>query len=227
MAVVAILVVLVGFGPLLVNPAGRTSPMTPLTVTHSVVFGAWLALFLGQTLLVGRGRLATHRRVGLAAMTLAIAMIVVGYTTAIATGRRGFDLSGDLNVAQDPLGYLVFPLGDLLSFAVFAAAAFWYRRTPAIHKRLMVFATAGSLMGAPLAHFIGHTPALRDIPAPIILVPLTALYFANAIHDRLILGRIHRLSLWGGVALFVWANLRAAVIGPSAVWHRLAGWLVS
>jgi hypothetical protein len=43
MAVITILV-LVGFGPLLVNPVGRTSPITPLTVTHSVVFGAWLAL---------------------------------------------------------------------------------------------------------------------------------------------------------------------------------------
>ena len=160
-------------------------------------------------------------------MGLAVAMVLVGYTTAIDTGRRGFDLSGDLNVAQDPLGYLVFPLGDLLSFTVLVAAAFWYRRTPAIHKRLMVLATAGSLMGAPLAHFIGHTPALRDIPAPVILLPLTALYFANAIHDRLTRGRIHRLSLWGGVALLVWANVRAAVVAPSAAWRSFAGWLVS
>jgi hypothetical protein len=200
--------------------------MTALTAMHSAVFGAWLALFLGQTMLVGRGWIATHRRLGFAAMTLAALMIVVGYATAIATGRRGFDLSGDLNVAADPLAYLVFPLGDLVSFAVFVMAAFWYRRQPAIHKRLMVFATAGSLMGAPLAHLIGHHQALRDIPGPVILLPLALLYFANAIHDRLTLGRIHRWSLWGGVALFVWANVRAAVIAPSAAWHRVAAWLL-
>jgi hypothetical protein len=48
----------------------------------------------------------------------------------------------------------------------------------------------------------------------------------SAIHDRVAKGRVHPISLWVALALFVWSNLRAAVIGPSAAWHQFAGWLI-
>ena len=67
---------------------------------------------------------------------------------------------------------------------------------------------------------------LRDIKAPIILIPLVMLYFAGAVHDRLSRGRIHPVSLWVPIALFVWANVRAAIIGPSDTWHQFAAWLI-
>jgi hypothetical protein len=224
MAVVAFAVVIVGFGPAVVNTAGRKAPVTLLVALHGVVFTAWLALFLAQTLLVGRGRVSAHRRLGYAGVALALLMVVFGYTTAVAMARRGFDLSGDLNAAADPLGLLVFQLGDLLSFGVLVGAAVWYRHRPEVHKRLMLLATVGSLMAAPLAHVIGHLPRLRD--TPVILIPLAMLYFASAVHDRLARGRIHPVSLWVAVALFAWGSIRAALINPSPVWRRFAAWLV-
>lgn len=226
MALVAFVIVIVGFGPAIVNTAGRKAPVTLLVVLHGVVFAAWLVLFLAQTLLVGKGRLAAHRRLGYAGAGLAVLMVVFGYTTAITMARRGFDLSGDLNAAADPLGLLVFQLGDLLSFGVLVGAAVWYRRRSEIHKRLMLLATVGSLMGAPLAHLISHIPPLRDTRAPVILIPFVLLYFSSAVHDRLSRGRIHPVSLWVAVALFVWANLRAAVINPSPTWRQFAAWLI-
>jgi hypothetical protein len=135
---------------LLCETAGSET-LQPARVRRAVLWNASRFLLLGLA-------------VGLA--TTAAAYLPARRATAMATGRRGFDLSGDLNVEADPLAYLVCPLGDLLSFAVFVAAAFWYRRQPAVHQRLMVLATAGSLMGAPLAHLIGHYQALREIPAP-------------------------------------------------------------
>jgi hypothetical protein len=225
MALIAIGVVVAGFAPGLIDQAGRTAPLTPMATAHSLVFGAWLLLFLAQTTLVAGGRTHIHRQLGVAGAGLAVVMVVVGYAVAVETGRRGFDLSGDLNVANDPLAFLVFPLGDLLSFTVLVGAALWYRRRPAVHKRLMLLATAGSLMGAPLAHLIGHTPALRDIPGLIVLA-LTALYAASAVYDKVALGRIHPVSLWGGVLLFVYGNVRAALIAPSEAWHRFAAWLI-
>ena len=104
--------------------------------------------------------------------------------------------------------------------------AVWFRRRPEVHKRLLLLATVGALMPAALAHIIGHWPYLREIQAPIILVPLVILLFAGAVHDRLSQGRIHPVSLWVALALFVWANLRAVVIGPSDTWHRFAAWLI-
>jgi uncharacterized membrane protein YozB (DUF420 family) len=227
MALAAIVIAVAGFAPAAIDTDVRKGPLTPALCLHGAVFSTWLLLFLVQTLLIPKGRIGLHRRVGVAGVVLAILMLVSGYTTAIAMARRGYDLSGDLVATADgALTILVFQLGDLVSFSFLVGGAIWYRRRPDIHKRLMLLATAGALMPAALAHIIGHSPLLRDIEAPIILIPLTMLLFAGAVHDRLAEGRIHPVSLWVPVALLVWANLRAAVIGPGEAWHRFAEWLI-
>jgi hypothetical protein len=226
MAIVAMVLTIIGFGPALVDTASRKAPLTLAVGAHGIVFATWLLLFLAQTLLIKK-RFAAHRRLGFVGAVLAVLMVVSGYATSIAMARRGFDLSGELNAAADPLGLLVFQLGDLVSFGVLVGAAVWYRRRPEVHKRLMLLATVGALMPASLVHIIGHSPFLREIKAPIILIPLAMLLFASAVHDRLTRGRIHPVSLWVALAMFVWANVRAAIIGPSEAWHQFAGWLIS
>jgi hypothetical protein len=101
----------------------------------------------------------------------------------------------------------------------------WRRRSD-VHKRLMLLAAVGSMMAAPLVHLLSYFPALRAVP-PVILLPLAALYFSSAIHDRLTLGRMHPVSKWVGLSLLVFAMVRGAVIGPSAAWHEFAGWLIT
>jgi hypothetical protein len=152
-------------------------------------------------------------------------MIVLGYLVTIAMARRGFDLSGDLKIEADPLRALVNPLGDLITFGTLAAGGFWYRRRSDIHKRLMLLATVGGLMPAPLAHLIGHLPLLPEM-RPIILVPIALLLFASAVYDRISRGRIHSVSLWGALTIFAWDILRNAVVGPSAAWHQFAQFLI-
>jgi len=145
---------------------------------------------------------------------------------------RPCDINGNRNAIQtgaswqvDPLLALVNPLGDLVTFGSLVAAGFWYRRRSDIHKRLMLLATVGGLMPAPLAHLIGHSPLLREM-RPIILVPIALLLFASAVYDRISRGRIHPVSLWVALTIFVWDILRNAAIGPGAAWHQLAQFLV-
>ena len=223
---VAVAVVVIGFGPgIIATPTKRYAAPTPLIWIHSVVFSCWLGLYLGQTILVRAGDRRLHRRLGWVGVPIAIAMVVMGYLVTIAQGRRGFALWWDPDGHADVLADLVFPLGDLLTFTVLVGAAFVWRRQPQTHKRLMVLATVGSLMAAPIAHLLNYFPALREMP-PVILLPLAGLYFGSAIHDRVAQGRIHPVSLWGGVALLVFAFVRGAIIGPSAAWHQFASWLV-
>jgi hypothetical protein len=223
--IATIAVAVVAFTPGIVHPAGRNAPISALVWIHAAVFFSWLLLYVLQAALIAEGHVRLHRRLGAAAALLALAVLVTGYATAITMGRRGIDLGGDLRAELDPLGALVFPLGDLLSFAVLVAAAYAFRRHAAVHKRLMVLATAGSLMAAPWVHLLAKFAALRDTPA-VILIPLTGMYMACAVHDRVVHGRVHVVSLWGGLLLLAWAQLRAGVIGPSAVWHQVAAWLV-
>jgi len=227
MALTTAATAIAGFAPALLDPAGRKAPLTWAVAAHGALFGAWLVLFIAQTTFVRTGQLAVHRRIGYVAAVVAVLMVVTAYPTTIAMARRGFDISGDLS--NSPGGareQLVFQLGDLVSFTLLVGAAVWQRQRPAIHKRLMVLATVGGLMPAALAHFIGHSPALRHIEAPIILIPLTILYFATAIHDRWSQGRMHPVSLWVAVGLLVWANVRAALIGPSTAWREFTDWLI-
>ena len=89
----------------------------------------------------------------------------------------------------------------------------------------MLLTTVGPMMAAPLVHLWVQLPY---VPArsPLFLASMIALLFAGAVYDRLSRGRFHPVSLWGAVALFVWGNLRALVIGPSDAWHQFAGWLI-
>jgi hypothetical protein len=227
MALTAAVITIAGFGPALIDQASRKAPLSLAVAAHGVVFGAWVLLFLTQTILVPKGRIAVHRRLGYVGTGLAALMVVSGYFTTIAMARRGYDLSGDVtSTAPDPLFTLVFQLGDLVSFGLLVGVAVWYRRRPDVHKRLMLLAIVGALMPAALTHIWGHSPVLREIKAPIILIPLIPLLFAGAVHDRLSRGRIHPVSVWVALALLAWANLRAVVIGPSEAWHRVAAWLI-
>jgi hypothetical protein len=227
MALAAAATALAGFAPGIYDPASRKAPLTWAVGLHGIVFSAWLVLFLSQALLVLNRRIAVHQVLGCIGVGLATLMLVSGYSTTIEMARRGYDLSGDLiSESGDPLMVMVFQLGDLLCFGILVAMGLVFRHRTEAHKRLMLLATVGGLMPAALSHIIGHSPFLRSFHPAIILVPFTAFLFAGAVHDRLYRGRIHPISFWGALAVWLWSNVRAAVIGPSNLWREFATWLI-
>lgn len=233
MATAMLIVAIAGFAPAIVHPAGRHAPLSLLAAAHGGVFFAWLLLFLMQSWLVATRRVALHRRVGIAAALVLAMMIPLAFAATVAMVRRGYDLSGDQKIEIHPrVGYIdplygaVFPLTDLLMFTILAVAALAYRRRPEIHKRLMLFANI-VLMGAPLTHFIGHTPQLASLLQPaIIMIPIAMFLLAAVARDYLMDKRIHPLTLILAIALFASGPLRASVIGPSAAWHQFVSWLI-
>jgi hypothetical protein len=226
MAIVAIVITALGFGPALIDLKSRTAPLTLAVGLHGAIYAAWLLLFLAQTLLIANRKTRMHRLLGMIGAGLAVLLVISGYFTSIAVAQRGFDLSGDLNAVKDPLFMIVFQLGDLVCFTILVAAGVYWRNRPAAHKRLMLLATVGALMPASLSHIIGHFSVLREMEAPIILIPFIALLGANALFDLITTRRIHPVSLWGALGVFAWANFRAVVLGPSDAWHQFATWLI-
>jgi hypothetical protein len=227
MALCALAVVVLGFATSLIDTIDRNAPPNALVALHGLISVAWLLTFLAQATFAATRRLVVHRRLGTAAALLAASMIISGYFVAVTMGRRGYDLSGDLHIENDPLLGIVNPLGDIAAFAVLVTAGYLFRHRSDIHKRLMLLATAGALMPAPLAHLIGHSSVLSAMPPPVILVPLSFFLFASAVYDRFTVGRAHPVSLWGAVVLVAWQISLNAVIGPSEAWHRVAQWLIS
>lgn len=219
-AIVAIAVAALGFLPGIIDPTSRRGAITPLVAVHAAVFSGWLMLYLVQSVLASTGNLRLHRRLGVAGVVLALAVVVTGYRTTIEMVRRGFDLSGDLERLGPVILQTSFQLWGMPLFGGLVLAAILNRRRPAVHKRLM-WLTIPSLLGAPIVHAIGH------LGLPLVVAPLAnlALLAANPLFDRFILGRTHPVSLWGSVGLVLFANFLAVVVSPSPVWHRFVLWL--
>ena len=62
--VFVILLSFAGFAPSLVDQSRRFAPPTTLLLVHGATALAWLLLYVTQALLVARGRVDLHRRLG-------------------------------------------------------------------------------------------------------------------------------------------------------------------
>ena len=72
---------------------------------------------------------------------------------------------------------------------------------------------------------VSRWPIAVGNPAPVVSVALLVFTASLAVHDHLTVGRIHRVSLWGGLALLLSVPVRV-VLGQTAAWHRFAAWLL-
>jgi len=235
-AILVVLLSMIGFAPSIIDQSRRNAPSTLLVMAHGIAVGGWLLLFLTQAILVATGRTAVHRRLGIVGPVLALLMIVLGYVVLIEFGRRGYDFSGDVIRALSRTGsrrfnpaVILFPLGELLSFAVLVGAGWWYRHRVDVHKRLMLLAMV-PILAEPILHLVGHVagrwPTLRGMGTPISVAVTLALLSASAIYDRLSQRRVHPVSLWVPILLFVWQIALGAIVFPSAAWRKLVAWLV-
>lgn len=226
-----ILLNIVGFAPSIVDPSARKEPLplTSLVAAHGLVAFAFLLVFLAQATLVATGRRDIHRRLGVAGAVLALAFVVLGCLTVIEQARRGYDLSGDLSffppipgvtAESGILSAIIFPL----IFGTLVAAALCFRHRSEIHKRLMLLAVLG-LAGTPILHLIGHTSSLHAWFIPLGIVTSVVYLSVSAIYDLAMTRRIHLVSLWVPVPLFVVPQLFNFVL-PTAAWQSFSAWLV-
>lgn len=68
-----------------------------------------------------------------------------------------------------------------------------------------------------LPYVRGHTPA--------ILLVFLAVLFIAPVYERVVNGRVHRVSAWGSAAMFLQLPLRRA-IGATIWCHTFAAWLI-
>jgi hypothetical protein len=215
MSVAALATVFAGFARPYYLSSYTGAPSLPLQVlVHAAVFTAWMVLLIVQTSLVAIGRRALHRRLGIFGVGLAMVTVVIGYMTAIAAARRGYNPNP---FAPDSLAFLASPLGDLAVFVALTALGIYHRRDTETHKRLMLLGTVGALM----------LPALARLPyIPVSSVGLLVLFLlAGPAYDRWSLGCVHTVYKWASVPVFLTIPLRL-VIGATDGWRAFAAWLV-
>jgi hypothetical protein len=211
LALLLVGLVLAGFWPSYFGHLARgTSPDLPWVVhVHGVVFSGWMVLLVAQVVLAARGRIGLHRALGRFGIFWGALVWVFG--TAVTFVAPALKVASGVWTRDQAASFLILPIGDMILFGGFFAAAVCYRHKPEIHKRLIVLATI-ALMFAPAGRLSGESLALFFV---LWIAPLAA----ALIHDLWSRGRLHPVYAIGTAVLLV-AFARVPAM-ESAWWMRV------
>lgn len=132
-----------GFGKsFYVRPMFNDTSLPAYLVVHGIIMTAWYLLFLVQATLMNIGRGDLHRRLGIAGIVLAVAVVVAGVNLNLNRIPRGQALGYISSPADLSLyiGLTLDSIGSLVPFAMLVALSILFRRRGAVHKRLMFWA---------------------------------------------------------------------------------------
>jgi len=185
---------------------------------HALVFTLWILLYVVQTALVPIGRIAIHKKLGIAAFGFACVTVAVG----VMAGTDMLVRNDDFGTGIGAKTFCVIPFGTMAIFAPLMLGAFLARRAPDVHKRLILIANI-ALTFAPVARHplsyildLAHTDQIFQWSFLAMLVS----------YDLLSLHKIHKATLAGGI--FVVVTLHYLIlIGMTSGWIAFAGWAQS
>jgi hypothetical protein len=191
------------------------APAETIFYVHGALFTAWIVLFVVQATLVAGRRTELHRKIGPYSAVLAVAMVVLGTIGALVAARR---VTGFTQVPVPPLQFLAIPIFDMILFAAFVWLAITHRSNPQTHKRWMLLATVNLVTAA-----IARWPGVLGL-GPLAFFGMTDLFvIALAIWDFRTRGRLHPVTLWGGLLIVVSQPLRL-VASSTEGWLAFARW---
>ena len=214
------LIVLIGFGRTYYFMGLFDVPplASRLVHLHGLLMTAWVALFATQVWFISSKRIRLHQRFGVAGIGLGVLIIAVGFVTAVRAAKYGA-------AAAPPeiplLSFLLIPLSDLVMFALLFGGAIYYRKKPAVHKRLMLLTALNFLPPAVARIPIESLQALGPLwffgfPSALALLCLGLDTWRNA--------SVNKVFLAGTVALISSYVVRLMIMGTSA-WTEVARWL--
>ena len=153
-AVLFPVITVIGFAPSYYFKAAFNTPPVPslLVHVHAMAMSLWIVLFSVQAYLISAKRIRLHMSLGMASIALVAVMVPTGIMTGIAAAKRGSAFPG-----YTPLEFFIVPVGDMIVFAVLFAAAVYFRKRAAEHKRLML---------VTVVMFLG--PSIGRLPLPFI-----------------------------------------------------------
>lgn len=224
-AIACALIAFLSFAPTYWLPLTRSSLVLPSAIhLHAAVQFSWVLLFVAQAALAGSGRMAWHRRLGVAGVALAAGMVVFGVIAALhSVAAAGY--------SAQARSFLITPVTNVLFFGAAVALAAASFRRPDVHKRLMVLATVAVLVPAIsrifLVTFTGNT-AVTAPPVEVTLVTsLTTdlLLVVAMVLDRRRHGRIHAVY-WIGGGLLVALQVVRVPLAYTAGWQAIAEALI-
>jgi hypothetical protein len=221
-AVLFAVTIFVGFARTYYLKFAFNAPPVPglLVHVHGLLMTIWVGYFVSQVYLIRSKNAKLHMKAGVIGVVLAVAILIVGFFTAVASAKFG-STSTPPDIA--PLSFMVVPMFDLLLFAIFFGGAIYLRKRPANHKRLMLLTVLNFL-----------PPALARIPLSAIQSsgPLfffgfpTVLAIGFVTYDTWRNRKLNKLFLGGAILLIISYPVRLILSGTDA-WVGFASWLTT
>lgn len=210
-----IAIVLAGFIPSSIAKvaavqAGERPPFPLVLHMHAVLMGSFLLLLISQTTLMATRRPEIHRRLGLAALVLAPALVIVGLVLVPTNYHAVWNAAHfgppdvQARLAGVPLildNIMLLQLRIAILFPLFLGIGLWARnRDSGLHKRMMILSVAMALpAGIDRIPWLPHTmPASPISPDGYTLLAVAPLFIWDVVRNR----RIHKAWwIWLGINL--------------------------
>jgi hypothetical protein len=198
-------------------------------VFHGLALTSWYVLLLVQAALIRRGKTSLHRKLGVAGVVSALAVVTSGFIVLTqAVSRRVVDgVLPPVELIENAFRPIaLYQTFNLTFFLACVGAAVYFRRKPDIHKRLMIIASV-LILGAALSTDRSFGAAVQnslpflDIGATTIQVLVGSMLVFDLVDRR----RLFAVSIFGAVLILVvqpvWMNL---MLG-SELGNRWTNWL--
>ncbi|UZK66175.1 hypothetical protein [Sphingomonas sp. M1-B02] len=189
MAIAMALTIVAGFS-VQVAMGRSTFAAPPLVHFHAFVFFGWVVIYVAQNVLVTRGSMALHRRLGWLAAGWASAMVVVGIYTTVTMVRFASS-----PFFFRPAYFLVMNSLSVIAFAGLVAAAIALRRRTEWHRRLL-FCGMAILTGPALGRLL-PLPLMMPYAEWGVFVGVMLFPLVGVIADLRRRGGIHPAWWWG------------------------------
>lgn len=215
-----------GFVPTYWAPVARGAFEAPAIVhVHGVLLFSWTLLYLAQTALVDRGRIANHRAWGLFGISLFSVMVCSMLVTRIVMmqieQRQGI---GESSLHFSAITFCFVPL-----LVAYFALAIRNISNPQAHKRYLYLIMSGLMVPALVRVYMvmlapppGDSP---DLPPTFVIIPpvltMGLLIVVALVHDWRTRGKPHPVYSIGGPVLVAYTLLIVPFSG-TATWIAIA-----
>jgi hypothetical protein len=222
--------------------SGEEQGLRPEAIVHGIVMTAWFVLLLAQTSLIASGKPALHRRLGIAGVALAVAVVLsLGLVILRQTMRGGFaadllglDLSSEAGLAFVSESFWGQAIPTTVA-AAFLAVAIACRKRPEVHKRLMLLISIALVSPAfdrmaGWELFGGTDLSDPGLPMRVMLfhwVGLLLLLAAVVVHDLKLKRRLHPATISFFVAFVVFLIAVPPLVSGSSFGLAVARWLLT
>ena len=220
LSAVMLLIVLVGFTRTFFLHRLFGEPALPAHLyAHGIILTTWFCLAFVQTCLIATGRTAFHRRISVAGLFVAIAVVTINLVTL---GLRDAPF-----VDEDP-GRAFANLNTVVGFAILITFGVLMRRRSATHKRLMIFASLQIVL--PAIDRIGRIPPIYGFSetffAGFQMPPQVAFAVVGGVmlmltvlaHDLYSERRIKLATLWALVSVLIFAPIISTTLISTGIW---------